>query len=122
MLCRHAQVRARFTLFPSMGVDESGALTASMLVVVKHEIDYVSPLTFRPDPFAVEVWVSRVGRSSVDFGYEIVDAGDAATVHLRARSRMVQLDQASHTARPFTDVERAAFEAYREEAPDLRDW
>jgi acyl-CoA thioester hydrolase len=113
---------ARFTLFPSMGVDESGALTASMLVVVKHEIDYVSPLTFRPAPFAVEVWVPRIGRSSVDFAYEIVDAADAGVVYLRARSRMVQLDHATHTARAFTADERAAFEAYREEAPELRAW
>ncbi|MDM8086227.1 thioesterase family protein [Cellulomonas cellasea] len=113
---------ARFTLFPSMGVDEMGALSASLLVVVKHEIDYVAPLTFRPAPFAVEVWVSRIGRSSVDFAYEIVDAADAGTVYLRARSRMVQLDKATHTARAFTPEERALYEAYLDEAPELRGW
>ena len=113
---------ARFTLFPSMGVDEMGALSASLLVVVKHEIDYVAPLTFRPAPFAVEVWVSRIGRSSVDFAYEIVDAVDPGTVYLRARSRMVQLDQATHTARAFTPEEQALYEAYLDEAPELRGW
>ena len=113
---------ARFSLFPAMGVDELGAMTASLLVVVKHEIDYVSPLTFRPDPFAVEVWVSRIGHSSVDFAYEIVDAMEAATVHLRARSRMVQLDQATHAPRAFSTAERAAFESYVEPAPELRGW
>lgn len=113
---------ARFTLFPSMGVDEMGALSASLLVVVKHEIDYVAPLTFRPAPFAVEVWVSRIGRSSVDFAYEIVDAADAGTVYLRARSRMVQLDKATHTARAFTPEERALYEAYLDAAPELRGW
>ena len=113
---------ARFTLFPSMGVDEMGALSASLLVVVKHEIDYVAPQTFRPAPFAVEVWVSRIGRSSVDFAYEIVDAADAGTVYLRARSRMVQLDKATHTARAFTPEERALYEAYLDAAPELRGW
>jgi acyl-CoA thioester hydrolase len=113
---------ARFTLFLSMGVDENGALTASMLVVVKHEIDYVAPLTFRPAPFAVEVWVPQIGRSSVDFGYEILDAADPGLVYLRARSRMVQLDQRTHLSRPFTPDERAAFETYREDAPALRGW
>lgn len=113
---------ARFTLFPAMGVDENGALTASLLVVVKHEIDYVAALTFRPAPFAVEVWVSRIGRSSVDFGYEIVDAEDPATVYLRARSRMVQLDHATHSARPFTAEERAVFEDLSGESPALRGW
>ena len=113
---------ARFAIFPAMGVDETGALTPSGLVVVKHEIDYVSSLTFRPAPFAVDVWVSKIGRSSVDFAYEIVDAADASTVYLRARSRMVQVDQATLSARPFTPEERAAFETYLEPGPDLRGW
>ncbi|WP_024285898.1 thioesterase family protein [Cellulomonas sp. KRMCY2] len=113
---------ARFTLFPSMGVDEDGALTASMLVVVKHEIDYLAPLTFTPAPFAVEVWVSRIGRSSVDFGYEIVDADDTGTAYLRARSRMVQLDKDTHLSRAFTPDERAAYETFLEDAPTLHPW
>jgi acyl-CoA thioester hydrolase len=113
---------ARFTLFPAMGVDDAGALTASLLVVVKHEIDYVAALTFTTAPFAVEVWVPRIGRSSVDFAYEVADAGDPEIVYLRARSRMVQLDHATHSARTFTGDERAVFEAYPGEAPVLRGW
>jgi len=104
---------ARFTIF-------SGALTASMLVVVKHEIDYLAPLTFRPAPIAVEVWVPRIGRSSVDIAYEVVD--EPGTVYLRARSRMVQLDSASHSARAFTPKERAVFEEYPGGAPELHPW
>lgn len=114
---------ARFTLFPRMGVDEAGAMTASLLVVVKHEIDYLAPLRFRQAPVVVEVWVPRLGSSSVDFGYEILDGdGPDATVVLRARSRMVQLDRASHTPRPFTDEERAVFAAFPGPAPELRGW
>ena len=111
---------ARFTLFSGMGVDETGALTASLLVVVKHEIDYLASLTFRPAPIAVEVWVPRIGRSSVDIAYEVVD--EPGTVYLRARSRMVQLDSVSHAARAFTTSERAAFEAYPGDGPTLRSW
>lgn len=114
---------ARFTLFPRMGVDEAGAMTASLLVVVKHEIDYLAPLRFRQAPVVVEVWVPRLGRSSVDFGYEILDGdGPDAAVVLQARSRMVQLDRASHTPRPFTDEERAVFAAFPGAAPELRGW
>ncbi|MCC2336455.1 acyl-CoA thioesterase [Cellulomonas wangsupingiae] len=114
---------ARFTLFPLMGVDEVGAMTASRLVVVKHEIDYLAPIRFRPAPVVVEVWVPRLGRSSVDFAYEVLD-GEApgATVALRARSRMVQLDHETHTPRPFTDEERATFAAYPGPSPELHPW
>jgi acyl-CoA thioester hydrolase len=118
---------ARFALFPSMGVDPAGRPTDSLLVVVKHEIEYLAPLAFRPEPIAVDVWVPRTGRSSVDFAYEIVDDAAAApgvepVVYLRARSRMVQLDRGTHQSRPFTPDERAVFETYPGEAPVLHGW
>ncbi|GIG41065.1 acyl-CoA thioesterase [Cellulomonas phragmiteti] len=114
---------ARFTLFPRMGVDEVGAMTASLLVVVKHEIDYLAPIRFRQEPVVVEVWVPRLGRSSVDFAYEVLDgAAPGAAVALRARSRMVQLDRASHTPRAFTDEERSTFAAFPGASPDLHPW
>lgn len=114
---------ARFTLFPRMGVDELGAMTASLLVVVKHEIDYLAPVRFRQEPVVVEVWVPRLGRSSVDFAYEVLDgAGPGGVVALRARSRMVQLDRATHTPRPFTDDERTTFAAFPGDSPDLHAW
>ncbi len=118
---------ARFALFPSMGVDPAGRPTDSLLVVVKHEIEYVAPLAFRPEPVAVDVWVPRIGRSSVDFGYEVLDVAAPAgaaepVVYLRARSRMVQLDRGTHQPRPFTPEERAVFETYPGEAPVLHGW
>ncbi|WP_313555646.1 acyl-CoA thioesterase [Miniimonas arenae] len=71
---------ARFAAFPLMGVDGSGTVTDAVLVVVKNEIDYLAPVPFTPDPLAVEVWVSRVGSSSVDFGYEVTGgASDRGT-------------------------------------------
>lgn len=119
---------ARFALFPSMGVDPAGRPTDSLLVVVKHEIEYLAPLAFRPEPIAVDVWIPRTGRSSVDFAYEIVDGEPAApgsgepAVYLRARSRMVQLDRETHAPRPFTPAERAVFETYPGTAPVLHGW
>lgn len=116
---------ARFALFPNMGVDPAGRPSDSMLVVVKHEIDYLAPLAFRPEPVAVEVWVPRIGRSSVDFAYEIVDAPGGSTdrvVYLRARSRMVQLDRVTLAPRAFTESERVVFERYPGMGPELHQW
>ncbi|WP_255595963.1 thioesterase family protein [Cellulomonas sp. C5510] len=114
---------ARFALFPSMGVDPAGRPTDSLLVVVKHEIEYRAPLSFRPAPVAVDVWVPRIGRSSVDFGYEVLDPDGAdPVVYLSARSRMVQLDRETHAPRAFTAGERAVFEQFPGEAPSLHPW
>ncbi|MCL1871049.1 MAG: acyl-CoA thioesterase [Promicromonosporaceae bacterium] len=110
---------ARFATFPRIGVDELGALTEALLVVVKHEIDYRAPLTFTQAPVVVEVWVPRVGRSSVDFCYRITSG---KTEHLLARSRMVQLDRESHRPRPFTDDERVSFEGHPGPEVVLHGW
>jgi acyl-CoA thioester hydrolase len=110
---------ARFALF-DMGVDDDGQLTSSRLVVVKHEIDYLGRLSYRPQEIDVEVWVPRIGRTSVDMAYEVLDA--ERVVYLRARSRMVQLDAASGAPRAFTADERAAFEAFPGDVPVLHDW
>lgn len=117
---------ARFAAFPGMGVDEAGAISETVLVVVKHEIDYLTPVRFTAKPLAVETWVSRVGTSSVDFGYEVAvadDEGDPfAAPALRARSRMVQVDRESGRPRPFDDAQRAAFVTHTDAAPTLRGW
>ena len=85
--------------------------------------DALAPIRFRLAPVVVEVWVPRLGRSSVDFAYEVLDGdGPDAGVALRARSRMVQLDRATHTPRPFTDEERATFAAFPGPSPELRGW
>ncbi len=110
---------ARFTLF-DMGVDDDGQLTASLLVVVKHEIDYVDQLVYRPNPIDVEVWVPRIGRTSVDIAYEVLD--EQRTVYLRALTRMVQLDSATRQPRPFTEAERDALLAHPGAPPELRVW
>lgn len=130
---------ARFASFPGMGVDAAGELSETVLVVVKHEIDYLAPVRFTAKPLAVEVWVSRVGTSSVDFGYEVTaatgpgdrdgdgdgeDRGDAPaeTTSLRALSRMVQVDRTTGRPRPFNDAQRDVFAAHTDAAPTLRGW
>ncbi|WP_284251514.1 acyl-CoA thioesterase [Litorihabitans aurantiacus] len=111
---------ARFATFPRMGVDVAGVVTDAVLVVVKHEIDYLAAVPFTSDPVTVEVWVSRIGTSSVDFGYEV--RASAGTPLLRACSRMVQVDRGSGRPRAFSDAERADFSRYRDDAPTLRPW
>ena len=112
---------ARFAVFPQMGVDADGALMDTVHMVVKHEIDYLAAVPFTARPVVVELWVFRVGSSSVDFGYEVL-SHDGGTTLLLARSRMVQVDRASGRPRAFTDAEREAYQVHRDEGPALREW
>lgn len=73
------------------------------LVVARLDVDYKRPILFRPEPYVVESWVTRVGRSSFDITSEIRD-GD--TVLSRAQAAMVSFDLAEQRSRPLTDGER----------------
>src|SRR4249919_3640571 len=58
---------------------------ADGLVVVRHEVQYVAPLTFRPEPVRIETWVTEVRAASFTMAYEIFDETPAGrTVYLRA--------------------------------------
>ena len=89
---------ARFASFEASGLDAAGAVLPQVLVMARQEIEYLRPL--RPPRFgtvAVDTWVLRVGRSSVDLGHEVLDPGEGV-VYARSRSRMVCVDRG--TGRP----------------------
>jgi acyl-CoA thioester hydrolase len=81
-------------------------------VVARIDVDYKRPILFRPEPYAVETWVTRIGTSSYDLACRIVD-GDG-TVFSRAEARLVAFDTSTQRSRPLGDVERARLEAVLE--------
>jgi acyl-CoA thioester hydrolase len=78
-------------------------------VVARIDVDYKRPILFRPEPYAVETTVSRIGTSSYDLSCRIVD-GDG-TLYSRAEVRLVAFDIGTGRSRPLTDVERGHLRA-----------
>lgn len=70
------------------------------VVVVRHEVSYLTSLHFGFAPVAVETWVSEITTASFTLDYEIVSWSESGerTVHVRARSVLALLDFA--TQRP----------------------
>jgi acyl-CoA thioester hydrolase len=81
------------------------------LVVARLDVDYRRPILFRPEPFAVETWVTRVGTSSFGIASEIRD-GD--TVLSMAQAAMVTFDLETQRSRPLTAGERVRLETVLE--------
>lgn len=81
------------------------------VLVARHEIEYLAPLTFRRAPVRVAMWTMRITAASFDVGYEVgdpdVDPADKATLYARAETTLVLYDFAG--ARP------------RRMAPELRE-
>jgi len=63
---------ARVTGFKEwFGQDRS--LLDEGVLVARHEIEYIAPLTFRHAPIAVEMWVTKMGGAGFDIGYDVRD-------------------------------------------------
>jgi acyl-CoA thioester hydrolase len=92
---------ARLAFLTSLGRAEDEGRFA--VVVARVDVDYRRPILFRTEPYTVESWVTRVGRSSFGLAAQIKD-GDA--VLSQAEAVLVTFDLTSQTARPLTESER----------------
>lgn len=68
----------------------TSAFEGESAVVAAHDIGYLRPLQYSPDPVNVEVWTSNIGRSSFEFNFRILDSSQQVSV--KAVSRMVMFD------------------------------
>ena len=81
-------------------------------VVARIDVDYKRPILFRPEPYAVETWVTGIGTSSYDLACRIVDA--EGTVYSKAAVKLVAFDTRTQRSRPLSDAERGRLEAVQQ--------
>lgn len=92
---------ARLAFLTSLGREEGEE--GFRLVLARLDVDYKRPILFRPEPYVVESWITRVGRSSFDIAAEIRD-GDV--VLSRAQAAVVSFDLGTQRSRPLSEGER----------------
>jgi acyl-CoA thioester hydrolase len=101
---------ARVDMFRTHAPDSRADDLAEGVVVVRHEVTYVSSLTFSFEPVAIECWVTEVRAASFTMAYEIFaedEAGDR-TVYLRARTVLTPYVFATERPRRLHEEERVA--------------
>jgi acyl-CoA thioester hydrolase len=98
----------------------TGAL-AEGLVVVRHEVTYLKPLTYDFRPVSIECWVTDIKAASFTMAYEIfhdapsTDGADGdRTVHLRASTVLTPFVFAEERPRRITAEERETLEGHLE--------
>lgn len=80
-------------------------------IVVRQEIDYLRMVTFTASPLVVEMWISKVGRTSYTTDYRVLDDGTHVAT---GRTVMVFFDETTDRAAEIPDYMRtwlAQFEA-----------
>ena len=76
-------------------------------VISRHEIDYLRPIVYHPQPLRVEVWIEKIGGARFDVRYEIFDVSEAADVLIaRAETTCVTFDFTRGRPRRLTEGER----------------
>ena len=96
-----ARLRWMLTL-PSPWIDD----TVAPVVAAAH-LDYRLPIAW-PNEIVVELFVERLGRSSVTIGHRIVAAQDPDTRYCDGNIVMVWIDKRSGRPAPLPDVVRTA--------------
>jgi len=82
-------------------------------VIARHEIDYLAPVVYHPQPLRLELWVDSVRGAAFTVHYEVFDGGRLAA---RARSILVPFDFDIDRPRRLTDDERAALAGFGDDA------
>ncbi len=101
---------ARVDMFRTHAPDSRADDLAEGVVVVRHEVTYVSSLTFAFEPVAIECWVTEIRAASFTMGYEIFaeDESGERTVYLRARTVLTPYVFATERPRRLHDEEKAS--------------
>ncbi|MFZ1286568.1 MAG: acyl-CoA thioesterase [Candidatus Phosphoribacter sp.] len=104
-LLEDARVAALPRWFP-----EGLALLERGIIVARHEIEYRAQLDYRPEPVAVDLWVTKVGGAGYDLAYVVRDpAGVGAGVtYAVAATSLALFDFAANSPRRMTAEERSA--------------
>jgi acyl-CoA thioester hydrolase len=88
----------------SMFFDRYDASFSAGTVVKHHEITYLRPVVYHPEPLRLELWVDQVRAASFRVLYDIYD-GDALAA--KASTTLVTFDFATDRPRRMTADERA---------------
>jgi acyl-CoA thioester hydrolase len=103
---------ARVTGFEDWFGQDRSMLNEGVLVA-RHEIEYLAPLTFRHAPIVVAMWATTVSGASFDLGYEVRDdAGNDAALYARAETTLVAYDFTTARPRRLREEERQVLQRF----------
>lgn len=97
---------------PASGGEE----LAEGVVVVRHEVEFLAPLVFRPEPVRIETWVTRIRAASFTMDYEILDelSNGERRVYTRASTLLTPYVFSLERPRRIRPEEREVLERFLE--------
>ncbi|WP_207344786.1 thioesterase family protein [Arthrobacter sp. E3] len=109
-----ARVQLTYAELPGGGTFQDLVGQDFFTLVGRNEIEYLAPISFRPTPIAVNIWVTHIGGSSFDFGYTVTESDDSITF-AQAETSMVLVSRTTGRPVRLTEAQRVALNAWRGE-------
>ncbi|WP_242435575.1 thioesterase family protein [Microbacterium sp. AISO3] len=97
---------------PSTAILDALSLSAeTMTLIARQEIEYLAPVPYGQRPLDVQLWIGRIGGSSIDVCYEVYSPRGDDVQTCYARSTTVVVMVSTETGRPvrLTDDMRRAW-------------
>ncbi|WP_234412159.1 acyl-CoA thioesterase [Nocardioides sediminis] len=109
---------ARVDMLRTHAPDRRADELAEGVVVVRHEVSYLAPLTFRFGPVSIECWVTEVRAASFTMAYEIFDEDESGTrtTYVRASTVLTPYVFATERPRRLTAEEKDVLAPFVEES------
>jgi acyl-CoA thioester hydrolase len=113
---------ARVDMLAVHAPETGGEALAEGVVVVRHEVEFLAPLVFRPDPVRIETWVSRIRAASFTMRYEILDElpDGERRVYTRASTVLTPFVFATERPRRVSQEEKDVLERFYEADEEAR--
>jgi acyl-CoA thioester hydrolase len=96
----------------SMFFDRYDSMFSSGTLVAHHEITYLRPVVYHPEPLRLELWVERIRGASFDVRYDVYDG---QTLAAQAVTTLVTFDFTTDRPRRLTKDEKAILNSYLDE-------
>lgn len=84
-------------------------------LVANQQIEFLSVLEYDDRPVTVELWIGKLGGSSLEIHYEVVDSGEERRVVARAITTIVVVDGESLRPQRLSAEARASIEPWRDD-------
>lgn len=95
-----------------MSVLEGGGARATL--IARQEIEYLRPVPYGHRPLDVQLWIGRIGGSSIEVCYEVFSpvGDDPQVLYARSSAVVVLVDTASGRPTRLAPSERAAWQPF----------
>jgi acyl-CoA thioester hydrolase len=91
------------------------------MLVANQQIEFLGVLEYAPRPLGIELWVGKLGGSSLELHYEVFDgSAEERRVVARAITTVVIVDGATMRPMRLSEEGRAAVEPWTDDPLQLR--